>query len=91
MAKKTMKQLEEEVEAHLATIASQQQAYDILSEQTQKLQAGHTQRLAFLRILEGFANSVDAALAQVKRDVQELNEAMVEQQKREAAEREGEN
>lgn len=91
MAKKTVKQLEEEVEAHLATIANQQQAYDILREQTQKLQAEHTQRLAFLRILEGFTNNVDAILAQVKRDVQELNEAMAEQQRRAAAEREGEN
>ena len=91
MAKKTMKQLEEEVEAHMVTIASQQQAYDILREQTQKLQAEHTQRLAFLRILEGFANNVDATLAQVKRDVQELNEAMAEQQRRAAAETEGEN
>ena len=91
MAKKTMKQLEEEVEAHMATIASQQQANDILREQTQQLQAEHTQRLAFLRILEGFANNVDATLAQVKRDVQELNEAMAEQQRRAAAETEGEN
>ena len=91
MAKKTMKQLEEELMAANYEVEKQQQAYDILREQTQKLQAEHTQRLAFLRILEGFANNVDATLAQVKRDVQELNEAMAEQQRRAAAEREGEN
>ena len=91
MAKKTMKQLEEELMAANYEVEKQQQAYDMLREQTQKLQAEHAQRLAFLRILEGFANNVDATLAQVKRDVQELNEAMAEQQRRAAAEREGEN
>jgi len=91
MAKKTMKQLEEELMAANYEVEKQQQAYDMLREQTQKLQAEHAQRLAFLRILEGFANSIDGALAQVKRDVQELNEAMVEQQRRAAAETEGEN
>ena len=91
MAKKTMKQLEEELMAANYEVERQQQAYDTLLAQAQQLQGDHGKRLAFLRILEGFANNVDAALAQVKRDVQELNEAMAEQQRRAAAETEGEN
>ena len=91
MAKKTMKQLEEELMAANYEVERQQQAYDTLLAQAQHLQGDHVNRLAFLRILEGFANNVDATLAQVKRDEQELNEAMAEQQRRAAAETEGEN
>ena len=86
MAKKTMKQLEEELMAANYEVERQQQAYDTLLAQAQQLQGDHGKRLAFLRILEGFANNVDAALAQVKRDIQELNATFAE----EASEEEGE-
>tara|TARA_B100000287_G_scaffold5809_2_gene5623 strand:+ start:5120 stop:5383 length:264 start_codon:yes stop_codon:yes gene_type:complete len=79
MAKKTMKQLEEELEAEIATKESLQRGYDTLLAQAQQLQGEHGKRLAFLRILEGFANTVDAALAQVKRDIQELNATFAEE------------
>ena len=86
MAKKTMKLLEEELMAANYEVERQQQAYDTLLAQAQQLQGDHGKRLAFLRILEGFANNVDAALAQVKRDIQELNATFAE----EASEEEGE-
>ena len=86
MAKKTMKQLEEELMAANYEVERQQQAYDTLLAQAQQLQGDHGKRLAFLRILEGFANNVDAALAQVKRDIQELNATFAE----EASQEEGE-
>ena len=86
MAKKTMKQLEEDLMAANYEVERQQQAYDTLLAQAQQLQGDHGKRLAFLSILEGFANNVDAALAQVKRDIQELNATFAE----EASEEEGE-
>lgn len=79
MAKKTMKQLEEELMTANYEVERQQQAYDTLLAQAQQLQGEHGKRLAFLRILEGFANTVDAALAQVKRDIQELNATFAEE------------
>jgi len=48
-------------------------------EQANLMQKEHGKRLTFLRILEGFANTVDAALAQVKRDIQELNATFAEE------------
>jgi len=83
MAKKTMKDLEAEIMAANYEVERQQQAYDTLLAQAQQLQADHGKRLAFLRILEGFANTVDAALAQVKRDIQELNATFAEEPEQE--------
>ena len=52
-------------------------------EQANLMQKEHGKRLTFLRILEGFANTVDAGLAQVKRDIQELNATFAEEAKQE--------
>jgi len=46
--------------------------YDNLLEQAQQLQGLATNRLVFIRLLEGFANEVNQSLQKLQRDLFEL-------------------
>lgn len=73
MAKKTMKQLEEELKTKDEELAVARQSYDTLLEQAQGLQAIAADRLVFLRMMEAFANEVSQSLQKLQRDVAEVN------------------
>ena len=73
MAKKTMKQMEEELKTKDEELAVARQSYDTLLEQAQGLQAIAADRLVFLRMMEAFANEVSQSLQKLQRDVAEVN------------------
>ena len=73
MAKKTMKQLEEELRTQVEAAVVAQESYDTLLEQAQGLQALAADRLVYLRMMEAFANEVNNSLQKLQRDVAEVN------------------
>ena len=73
MAKKTMKQLEEELKTKDEELAVARQSYDTLLEQAQGLQAIAADRQVFLSMMEAFANEVSQSLQKLQRDVAEVN------------------
>ncbi len=70
--KMTKKETEEALAATQSDLQAVVAAYN-------QLQAEHGRRLMYLRLLEQFTNNVDAQLAQVKRDIAEINASLMEQ------------
>lgn len=67
-----MKQIEEELKKQEEAVAVAQQSYDALLEQAQQLQQVAQARLVSIRLLETFANDVNAALNKMSNDMREL-------------------
>tara|TARA_R100000656_G_scaffold91759_1_gene66574 strand:+ start:199 stop:453 length:255 start_codon:yes stop_codon:yes gene_type:complete len=72
MARKTIQQLENELKTQEDAAKKTKESYDTLLEQAQTLQGLASNRLIFIRLLEGFANEVNQSLQKLQRDLFEL-------------------
>ena len=72
MARKTIQQLQNELKIQADATALAQQNYNSLLEQAQQLQGLASNRLIFIRLLEGFANEINQSLQKLQRDLMEL-------------------
>ena len=86
MAKKTMKQIEAELEEAKAQLQGAQQSYDTLMEQAQGLQSLAANRLVYLRMTEAFVNEVNQSLQKLQRDIAEVNAQQAQAQEEEEGE-----
>tara|TARA_R100001230_G_C5523613_1_gene59989 strand:- start:138 stop:371 length:234 start_codon:yes stop_codon:yes gene_type:complete len=73
MTKKTVKELTQEN-------AELKESFNELMEQAQGLQALATNRLVYIRLLESFANDVNASLQKLQRDLAEIQGPQEEEQ-----------
>tara|TARA_R100000008_G_C3570843_1_gene162021 strand:+ start:865 stop:1119 length:255 start_codon:yes stop_codon:yes gene_type:complete len=72
MARKTIQQLENELDTVKKAKEEAENNYNSLLEQAQQLQGLASNRLVFIRLLEGFANEVNQSLQKLQRDLMEL-------------------
>jgi len=71
--KRTKKELEEELETAVSNNASLVEQYNTLYTEAMQIQKVAGERLVSIRLLEAFANEVNAALNKLRSDVAEVN------------------
>jgi hypothetical protein len=71
--KRTKKELEEELETAVSNNASLVEQYNTLYTEAMQVQKVAGDRLVSIRLLEAFANEVNAALNKLRSDVAEVN------------------
>jgi hypothetical protein len=71
--KRTKKELEEELETAVSNNASLVEQYNTLYTEAMQIQKVAGDRLVSIRLLEAFANEVNAALNKLRSDVAEVN------------------
>ena len=71
--KRTKKELEEELETAVSNNASLVEQYNTLYTEAMQVQKVAGDRLVSIRLLEAFANEVNAALNKLRNDVAEVN------------------
>jgi len=71
--KRTKKELEEELETAVSNNASLVEQYNTLYTEAMQVQKVAGERLVSIRLLEVFANEVNAALNKLRSDVAEVN------------------
>ena len=71
--KRTKKELEEELETAVSNNASLVEQYNTLYTEGMQIQKVAGDRLVSIRLLEAFANEVNAALNKLRNDVAEVN------------------
>jgi len=79
MARKTIQQLENELNIQEEAARTTKENYDTLLEQAQALQGLASNRLVFIRLLEGFANEVNQSIQKLQRDLMELQRGTTEE------------
>jgi len=71
--KRTKKELEEELETAVSNNASLVEQYNTLYTEAMQIQKVAGDRLVSIRLLEAFANEVNAAINKLRNDVAEVN------------------
>jgi hypothetical protein len=71
--KRTKKELEEELETAVSNNASLVEQYNTLYTEAMQIQKVAGDRLVSIRLLEAFANEVNASLNKLRSDVAEVN------------------
>lgn len=79
MARKTIQQLENELNIQEEAARTTKENYETLLEQAQALQGLASNRLVFIRLLEGFANEVNQSIQKLQRDLMELQRGTTEE------------
>ena len=77
--KMTKKEMIERIAQLEQQLTVKEQEWNDLLSQTRRLQKEHGLRLAYLRVLQGFTNSVDGGLAQVKREMEARNATLTQE------------
>ena len=71
--KRTKKELEEELKTAVSNNASMIEQYNTLYSEAMQVQKVAGERLVSIRLLEAFANEVNAAINKLRNDVAEVN------------------